>query len=417
MNDKVQSVVGNNKPASRDRSTLNVSGRKNKKTVFIGVIFVFVLLVMIGVIVYTVLGNGDTSPENEAVTEAVSNFEAGKVDSVVQESDKQIAQMVLDQKAQAEKEAKAAVSREAAELERQKQELAAMMAEYKKMQEGGSKVTRTTSDGRVVGNQPAPRVSPPPRQSHSSRGSRDKKEITPEMRKRQGSVTIELASSKQQTPPTPPNYDDSFNASQFENGVAGLRRRGELDFMLIHGTSIPCALYTQIISDYDGFVTCRVTQDVYSANGAALLIERGSLVSGTQNVAIEQGQARIFTNWADIETPRGVSVRLDSLGAGALGASGSEAWVDNHFSERFGGAILLSFIDDALAAVSQQASDNELSVDNSTANAEDMASKALDASINIKPTGYAYIGQRINILVARDIDMSSVYQFGEEYEY
>jgi type IV secretion system protein VirB10 len=415
MSDKVQSVVGNKKPANRDRSTLNVSGRKEKKTVFLGIVCVVVLATISGVIGYKLFGDDDTAPESEAVTEAVSNFEAGKVDSVVQESDKQIAQMVLEQKAQAEKEAKAAVSQEAAELEKQKQALAAMMAEYKKMQDGGSQVTRTTSDGRVVGNQPTPRVSPPPRQS--PQGSRDKKELTPEMRKRQGSVTIELASSKQQTSPPPPNYDDSFNASHFESGVAGLRRRGELDFMLIHGTSIPCALYTQIISDYDGFVTCRVTQDVYSANGAALLIERGSLVSGTQNVAIEQGQARIFTHWADIETPQGVSVRLDSLGAGALGAAGSEAWVDNHFAERFGGAIMLSFIDDALAAVSQQASNNELSVDNSTENAEDMASKALEASINIKPTGYAYIGQRINILVARDIDMSSVYQFGEEYEY
>ncbi|MCT7947693.1 type IV secretion system protein VirB10 [Shewanella sp. SP1W3] len=207
-------------------------------------------------------------------------------------------------------------------------------------------------------------------------------------------------------------YDNRFNASSFADGSVALRKAGALDFLLIHGTAIPCALYTQIISDYEGFVTCRVTQDIYSANGAALLVERGSMVSGTQKVAMELGKARIFTNWADIETPKGVSIRIDSLGTGALGASGHEAWVDNHFAERFGGAILLSFVDDALGALSASASkDSEVQFDNSTKNASDMASKALEASINIAPTGYSYIGQRINILIARDIDMSSVYQF------
>ncbi|MGD6739552.1 hypothetical protein ACP5PY_25755 [Photobacterium leiognathi subsp. mandapamensis] len=37
-----------------------------------------------------------------------------------------------------------------------------------------------------------------------------------------------------------------------------------------------------------------------------------------------------------------------------------------------------------------------------------MASKALENSINIPPTGYVPIGTRLNILVARDIDMSNV---------
>ncbi|WP_390241198.1 TrbI/VirB10 family protein [Vibrio sp. R78045] len=209
-------------------------------------------------------------------------------------------------------------------------------------------------------------------------------------------------------------YDDSFNGSLFEPGKALIRPRGALDFLLKHGTSIPCALYNQIISDYSGFVTCRVTQDVYSANGAVLLVEKGSLVSGTQNVSLEPGKSRIFTAWADIETPKGVSIRIDSLGTGALGAAGNEVWVDNHFSERFGGAIMLSFVDDALATLSSLASETSvISSDSSTQNASDMASTALEASINIAPTGYSQIGQRINILIVRDVDMSGVYQLIE----
>ena len=415
MNDKVQSVVGDTSK-NRDRSKINVSSRKDKKTWFLGVALIFCLIIMIGVIGYKLASSHDQKVEREKENAAVSSFEAGKVDSVAQESDNQITQLLADQKAKEKKAAKEQVSREAQELEKQKQELLKLMANYKQMQQqGGTKIVHTDSSGHVVNGQPAPRVSR--RMSSSSHSYHRKKEITPEMRKRMGSVTIELADNHQNMPKEPPKYDDSFSASHFEDGQAGLRKRGALDFMLIHGTSIPCALYTQIISDYEGFVTCRVTQDVYSANGAVLLIERGSLVSGTQKVAMETGKARIFTNWADVETPQGVSIQLDSLGAGALGASGSEAWVDNHFMQRFGGAILLSFVDDALDSASQQSNnDGKISFNNSTDNTEDMASKALDSSINIKPTGYAYIGQRINILVARDIDMSSVYQFGEEGE-
>ncbi|EGU0149974.1 hypothetical protein O4N82_21845 [Vibrio parahaemolyticus] len=205
----------------------------------------------------------------------------------------------------------------------------------------------------------------------------------------------------------------SLDTPDYADGSASVSKVGYQDFLLKHGSVIPCALYTQVISEQSGFVTCRVTQDVYSANGAALLVERGSLVSGSQNVALEGGQARVFTAWSTIDTPLGVSIKIDSLGTGALGAAGIDAYVDNHFSERFGGAILLSFVDDALATASNRLSqsDSEVTFDNSSSNASDMASKALDSSINMAPTGYAKIGQRINILVVRNIDMSSVYQF------
>ncbi|WP_372378889.1 type IV secretion system protein VirB10 [Vibrio natriegens] len=208
-------------------------------------------------------------------------------------------------------------------------------------------------------------------------------------------------------------YDNSYDAPTFAMGRASKRKQGSLDFLLKHGSIIPCALYSQIISDYQGIVTCRVTQDMYSANGKALLVERGSLLTGSQNVQLEAGKNRLFTTWADIETPNGISIRIDSLGAGRLGASGNEAWVDNHFKERFGGAILLSFLDDAFSALADRAasSNGDITFDSSTENASNMAEKALENSINISPTGYTKIGQRINIIVARDIDMSSVYSF------
>ncbi|WP_223823900.1 TrbI/VirB10 family protein [Candidatus Enterovibrio escicola] len=333
-----------------------------------------------------------TTPEN--------NFNAGFDKSTIDESIAFFKEMnrVKEREKQAEKERLAREKEKEYELRRQ--------AKANK-HDNPVTVVRVTD---TLPPQPTPSVSPA---SQPANKTNKHDPPTPMQRKQRGSVMVNFDNNQRASSPPPREYDKSFSASSFDEGSVRLRKASALDFMLKNGTAIPCALYTQIISDYEGFVTCRVTQDVYSANGATLLVERGSTVSGTQKVSMALGKSRIFTNWADIETPLGVSIRIDSLGTGALGASGHEAWVDNHFAERFGGAILLSFVDDALGALSAQASKNgNIQFDNSTKNTSDMASKALEVSIKVAPTGYSYIGQRINILVVRDIDLSPIYHFG-----
>lgn len=396
MTDKIPSIDA----SSKDRSGLNVGGQSKKnKSMVIGVFLLVGLAVIVGAVIFAFTRFED--PETVTDTTPDTNFNAGFDKSALDDSNNYFEEMEKIKRRE-EKAEKERLAREKAKEDELRRQVEASN------QDKPVTVVRVTD---TPPRQPTPRISP---SSQPSNGTNRNTLPTPMQRKQMGSVMVNFDNNQRTSSPPPREYDQSFNASSFADGSARLRKAGALDFMLIHGTAIPCALYTQIISDYEGFVTCRVTQDVYSANGAALLVERGSLVSGTQKVAMELGKARIFTNWADIETPLGVSIRIDSLGTGALGASGHEAWVDNHFAERFGGAIMLSFVDDALGALSAQAGkNNNIQFDNSTENASDMASKALESSINIAPTGYSYIGQRINILVARDIDMSSIYKFGE----
>ena len=94
-----------------------------------------------------------------------------------------------------------------------------------------------------------------------------------------------------------------------------------------------------------------------------------------------------------------------------MGSSGTDAYIDNHYGQRFGGAVMLSFIQDAIATAANAAQKNKstYSFDNSEDNAESMAEKALENSINIPPTGYVLPGTVINVIVAQDIDFSSVY--------
>lgn len=206
------------------------------------------------------------------------------------------------------------------------------------------------------------------------------------------------------------SLDERFSASQLAGTRA--RLRGNMNFLLRRGTVIPCVLKTRIISTYPGMASCQVAKDVYSANGKVLLIERGSEIIGEQRTALNQGQARIFVLWSRLETPKGVSVDLNSPGTDALGATGHEAEVDTHFWARFGGAIMLSLIDDFAAAATSNTSGNSNTVYfANTANASQaVAAKALESTINIPPTGYTHQGALLNVFVARDVDFKSVYE-------
>lgn len=233
---------------------------------------------------------------------------------------------------------------------------------------------------------------------------------TPAQRRLRGNVlvTLEGTSRSGSGESDPDGIDSKLRGDVYSKGSAKLVRGRNL--LLIHGTQIPCALQTRLVTDHPSILICQITKNIYSADGSTLLIERGSKVFGEQKKAIITGQNMAFVNWSEIDTPYGVRVRIDSLGTDSLGASGLNVWVDEKWGKRFGGAILLSFIQDALATASQKATNTTVVYDNSEANTGRMAEIALENSINIQPTGYANQGQQFNILVARDIDFSDIYK-------
>jgi len=199
---------------------------------------------------------------------------------------------------------------------------------------------------------------------------------------------------------------------RLEAAMAGKLR--DRHYLLTQGSMIDCVLQTRMITTQPGMTSCYVTRDIYSANGRVVLLDRGSKVIGHYQGGITQGQARIFVLWSRIETPKGVIINLDSPGTGPLGEGGVGGYVDTHFWERFGGAMLLSLVDDfASGATQRMANSNNKSQTNfssTTNNAQTMAAEALKNSINIPPTLYKNQGERISIFVARDLDFRSVYE-------
>lgn len=179
--------------------------------------------------------------------------------------------------------------------------------------------------------------------------------------------------------------------------------------LLPKGAFIDCTLETAIDSTLPGLTTCITATDTFSADGSTVLLERGTKLVGETRGGVTQGAARVFVLWSEARTPTGVVIPLDSPGTDELGRSGLTGNVNRHFFQRFGAAILISLISGAVqGAVASQSSGSTVIYNPS--GSQDVMTEVLKDTINIPPTITKNQGDRIQVLVARDLDFRSVYE-------
>lgn len=187
-------------------------------------------------------------------------------------------------------------------------------------------------------------------------------------------------------------------------GQARAARLPDRNFLIVAGANIPCILQTAMDTTTPGYVSCLIPRDVLSDNGAVVLMEKGTKVLGEYRSSLRQGQRRLFVLWTRAVTPAGVAIALGSPAADPVGRAGFDGEIDTHFWDRFGGALLLSIVDDAAYAV---AGPNNGS--NITRLPSDAAGIAVQNSINIPPSLRKAQGAEVSIFVAQDFDFSGVY--------
>ncbi len=198
-----------------------------------------------------------------------------------------------------------------------------------------------------------------------------------------------------------------LKATKLEGSRASVLENPHLT--ITQGTIIPCVLETAMDSSQPGMVRCTVTDDIYATTGTVVLLEKGTRIVGQYRGGLQRGTQRLFAIWTRAETPNGVIVTLDSAGTDGLGRAGFDGDIDTQFWTRFGGTMLLSVIDDALAALVVSSS-NADSIENTTNGASNLAQTELQSTINVPIVLRKNQGEEVAVMVARDLDFSDVYR-------
>jgi len=168
------------------------------------------------------------------------------------------------------------------------------------------------------------------------------------------------------------------------------------------GTMIPAILETAINTDIPGYVRAVVSQDVRSFDGTRVLIPRSSRLIGQYQSGVQQGQKRAYVIWTRLIRPDGASVNIASPAVAFDGTTGLAGEVDNHFFRRFGSSMLLSVIG-GLGTIASGGTSVVLGGAGQSA-----ASIAAQQDGQIGPTIRVRMGEPLRVVVARDLDFSTV---------
>ncbi len=186
---------------------------------------------------------------------------------------------------------------------------------------------------------------------------------------------------------------------------AGLGR-----FALLEGSSIDVVMRTNVSSDIGGPCRAQVSRNVFdSVTQQDLLIPAGAQVICTYNSEVVQGQERLLLAFTRLVYPNGASVQLGAMpGADALGAIGAPAEVNSRFWKTFGSSFLIAAV--ARLAQTNTASNITVNVGGSGGTGgvaasvlADVAKKSLERNTNIKPDLRINAGDRLSLVVARDM--------------
>ena len=207
-------------------------------------------------------------------------------------------------------------------------------------------------------------------------------------------------------PADPPQTGLAFAASS----LPGIKASPAIDdtYQLMPGL-LPCVLDTAIESDLPGPLLCHLPGPVYSPKGV-LLMETGTQIVGRYEKMGQNGSSRLLAVSTYAHTPNGIWVPLagDPM-ADDLGRTGLPGGVDNHYLERFGGAVLLDLSQSGLGIV-QAAVSKGGNTYISTNSSDNLASQILQSQVNIAPTFSKHQGETIAIWLTTPIDFSDSYR-------
>jgi type IV secretion system protein VirB10 len=218
----------------------------------------------------------------------------------------------------------------------------------------------------------------------------------------------------------PPEFAMPANSAYKGPGLdktASAKPLGHPDTVMTRGTYIRCVLETHIVTDVPGFTSCIVTEPVYSFTGKRLLLPKGSKVLGSYSQ--EPNGERVAVVWDRILTPNGIDVNMASPGIDQLGGAGHPGYLDHHWGQRIGAALLISMLSDAFSYAAAKNGPETTTVTNGMAvqspwqsntahTLQSLANQAVRRSANRPDTLTIHQGVVVYVYVAKDVDFTGV---------
>ena len=186
------------------------------------------------------------------------------------------------------------------------------------------------------------------------------------------------------------------------------------------GTLIPATLITAIDTTLMGTVIAQVRSDLYdTVTGKYLLIPRGSKLLGEYDSRVTTGQRRVLLYFNRIIRPDGSSILLGkTLGADALGQSGLEGEVDNHWGRVLGAATISTILSVGAGIAADAAPDHneyrrstyQRAMLGGASGVNQVGQSIANRALDIRPTIKLNVGHQFHVPVRRDMVLTPYYK-------
>lgn len=172
-----------------------------------------------------------------------------------------------------------------------------------------------------------------------------------------------------------------------------------------------CILDTAVNSERAGPFQCHTDEDIRSPLGVPLM-DAGTVIIGSYQSDVRQGQSRVPGIAVTGYTPQGVPVPLGALVSDELGRVGMPGRVNRHLMERFGGAFMLLLSQGAidLARSALMSGNGNSQVNLNTGSVQSLASETLRGTINIPNTVEKNQGERVSFFVTEPVSFEGTYR-------
>lgn len=217
----------------------------------------------------------------------------------------------------------------------------------------------------------------------------------------------------------PPDNLTRFDGEEDRWKLDSQPKKPVTPYSLYPGFVIPAILISGINSDLPGQIMAQVSQDVYDTPvGKYRLIPQGARLVGSYSNDVAFGQRRVLVGWQRIIFPDGKTMDIGAMpGADALGQSGFNDQVNNHYARIFGSALLMSAVVFG-AAYSQRDSGGAFGRQNAGSvmsqslgqQVGQTTARLMMKNLNIAPTLEIRPGFRFNVVVTKDMVFSKPYQ-------